>query len=347
MSTKASARSRCSRASRASVQKGEVVCIIGPSGSGKSTILRCINGLESYEAGNIQVEGTRVDRASPSIVVDPHAGFDGVPALQPVSAPHGAGERRRGTDLREERTARRSDRAWPRAARASRSCRQGERPSGRSFRAASSSASPSPARWRCSRRRSCSTSRPPRSIPSSSARCCGVMRTLANDGMTMVVVTHEMGFARDVADRVLFLDGGVIVEQGAAKAVLNHAATPAHAGFPAPRAASALTDGSMPDDQPCPLAAAAEPLCRHGRCAGGDAARSMRTAPYRLRSSAAALPGFRPRCILQSGASRRSSWKRRSPAGVRRATMADRSIRASSTIQTRSSGISAPSSAPA
>ena len=49
----------------------------------------------------------------------------------------------------------------------------------------------------------------------------GVMRKLADDGMTMVVVTHEMGFARDVADRVLFIDGGVIVEQGAAKAVLD------------------------------------------------------------------------------------------------------------------------------
>jgi polar amino acid transport system ATP-binding protein len=53
-----------------------------------------------------------------------------------------------------------------------------------------------------------------------------VMRKLADDGMTMVVVTHEMGFARDVADRVLFIDGGVIVEQGAAKAVLNQ---PQHA----------------------------------------------------------------------------------------------------------------------
>jgi len=54
----------------------------------------------------------------------------------------------------------------------------------------------------------------------------GVMRKLADDGMTMVVVTHEMGFARDVADRVLFIDGGVIAEQGAAKAVLDQ---PRHA----------------------------------------------------------------------------------------------------------------------
>ena len=52
------------------------------------------------------------------------------------------------------------------------------------------------------------------------------MRKLADDGMTMVVVTHEMAFARDVADRVLFIDGGVIVEQGPAKSVLNQ---PQHA----------------------------------------------------------------------------------------------------------------------
>ena len=49
-----------------------------------------------------------------------------------------------------------------------------------------------------------------------------VMRRLADEGMTMVVVTHEMGFARDVADRVLFLDGGVIVEEGEARAVLTN-----------------------------------------------------------------------------------------------------------------------------
>ena len=51
----------------------------------------------------------------------------------------------------------------------------------------------------------------------------GVMRKLADDGMTMVVVTHEMGFARDVADRVLFIDGGVIVEQGPAESAAQPA----------------------------------------------------------------------------------------------------------------------------
>lgn len=76
----------------ASVQKGEVVCIVGPSGSGKSTILRCINGLESYDRGEISVEGLKVDSDAPSIV-KVRTGLDGVPALQSVSAPDGAGER--------------------------------------------------------------------------------------------------------------------------------------------------------------------------------------------------------------------------------------------------------------
>src|SRR5215468_10563677 len=52
----------------ASVKKGEVVCIIGPSGSGKSTILRCINGLESYDGGDIRIDGIHVDRNCASIV---------------------------------------------------------------------------------------------------------------------------------------------------------------------------------------------------------------------------------------------------------------------------------------
>ena len=67
-----------------------------------------------------------------------------------------------------------------------------------------------------------------------------VMRSLAEEGMTMVVVTHEMGFAREVADRVLFLDGGVIVEQGPARDLLTEPAAPAHAGLPAPRPAPDL-----------------------------------------------------------------------------------------------------------
>src|ERR1700730_8724057 len=51
----------------AHIGRGEVVCIVGPSGSGKSTILRCINGLEAYDAGSVTIDGARVDRHSPDI----------------------------------------------------------------------------------------------------------------------------------------------------------------------------------------------------------------------------------------------------------------------------------------
>jgi len=94
-----------------------------------------------------------------------------------------------------------------------------------------------------------------------------VMRKLADDGMTMVVVTHEMGFAKDVADACCFIDGGVIVEQGAAKTVLNQ---PQHA-----RTQDFCTACCIPSDHPvvineraCPIAAAAQPLRRYGGGAG-------------------------------------------------------------------------------
>jgi polar amino acid transport system ATP-binding protein len=67
-----------------------------------------------------------------------------------------------------------------------------------------------------------------------------VMRSLADEGMTMVVVTHEIAFAREVADRVLFIDGGLIVEQGPARCAGGAAASP-HAGFLAPGAEPDLT----------------------------------------------------------------------------------------------------------
>ena len=62
-----------------------------------------------------------------------------------------------------------------------------------------------------------------------------MMRALAEEGMTMIVVTHEMGFARDVGDRVVFMDGGVIVEDGPARQVIEQAAGGAHQAVPRPR----------------------------------------------------------------------------------------------------------------
>jgi len=204
----------------ASVEKSEVVCIIGPSGSGKSTILRCINGLESYEAGEILVEGTKVDNTSPSIVsirtqvsmvfqrfnLFPHrTALENVvegPIYVKKEPPAEAGERGRAL-LAQVGLADKID-AHP-----------AQLSGGQQQRVAI-------ARALAMQPKAILFDEPTSALdPELVGEVLGVMRKLADDGMTMVVVTHEMGFARDVADRVLFIDGGVIVEQGTAKSVLD------------------------------------------------------------------------------------------------------------------------------
>jgi polar amino acid transport system ATP-binding protein len=204
----------------ASVEKSEVVCIIGPSGSGKSTILRCINGLESYEAGDILVEGAKVDNKSPSIVVIrtqvsmvfqrfnlfPHRTvLENVvegPIYVKKEPPAAALERGRAL-LTQVGLADKID-AYP-----------AQLSGGQQQRVAI-------ARALAMQPKAILFDEPTSALdPELVGEVLGVMRKLADDGMTMVVVTHEMGFARDVADRVLFIDGGIIVEQGPARSVLD------------------------------------------------------------------------------------------------------------------------------
>jgi polar amino acid transport system ATP-binding protein len=208
-----------------SVEKSEVVCIIGPSGSGKSTILRCINGLESYDTGDILVEGARVERHARSIVaireqvsmvfqrfnLFPHR-----TALENVvEGPIYVKHEPRAEALAHGRAllaqvglAEKAD-AHP-----------AQLSGGQQQRVAI-------ARALAMQPKAILFDEPTSALdPELVGDVLSVMRKLADDGMTMVVVTHEMGFARDVADRVLFIDGGVIVEQGAAKSVLNQ---PQHA----------------------------------------------------------------------------------------------------------------------
>jgi polar amino acid transport system ATP-binding protein len=209
----------------ASVEKSEVVCIVGPSGSGKSTILRCINGLESYEAGDILVEGARVDNHAPSIVairtqvsmvfqrfnLFPHRTAIENVVEGPIyvkNEPRAEAMERGRVLLARVGLAEKAD-AYP-----------AELSGGQQQRVAI-------ARALAMQPKAILFDEPTSALdPELVGDVLGVMRKLADDGMTMVVVTHEMGFAREVADRVLFIDGGVIVEQGAAKAVLNQ---PQHA----------------------------------------------------------------------------------------------------------------------
>mgnify|MGYP001028946832 FL=1 len=205
----------------AEISKGEVVCVIGPSGSGKSTILRCINGLERYNAGRITVDGELVDCDAPSIVsirtqvamvfqrfnLFPHR-----TALENVvEGPIYVKGEPRARALEHGREllasvglADKVDAHPPQLS------------GGQQQRVAI-------ARALAMQPKAILFDEPTSALdPELVGDVLGVMRKLAEAGMTMVVVTHEMSFAREVADRVMFFDGGVMVEQGAAREVLNH-----------------------------------------------------------------------------------------------------------------------------
>ncbi|AGZ34817.1 amino acid ABC transporter ATP-binding protein [Pseudomonas sp. SWI6] len=202
------------------VDSGQVVCLIGPSGSGKSTLLRCINGLETYEGGDILVEDERVDRNAKSIhsirsqVAMVFQRFNLFPhrtALQNVMEgpvyvkrenPQAAREHARAL-LEKVGLAHRMD-AYP-----------DELSGGQQQRVAI-------ARALAMRPKAILFDEPTSALdPELVGEVLAVMRKLADEGMTMVVVTHEMGFAREVADKVCFLYGGRIIEEGPAREVLG------------------------------------------------------------------------------------------------------------------------------
>ena len=174
------------------------------------------------------------------IKLGPDPDLDGVPALQPVSAPDRARERHRGADLCEGQQARGGGAARARAVGAGGLGGKADVYPAATFRRAACSASRLRVRSQCSRRRSCSTSRPRRSIPNWSARCSAVMRTLADDGMTMVVVTHEMALCARTSRTACCSSTTAGSRGGTGKVGPDHAATCAHAGISAARAASPL-----------------------------------------------------------------------------------------------------------
>jgi len=202
------------------VAVGEVVCVIGPSGSGKSTLLRCVNRLEEADSGTILIEGE--DIRHPDADVDllrsrigmVFQSFNLFPHLSVLANLTIAQRRvrRRGRE-EAERIARENldrvglaDRADAFPAHLSGGQQQ------RVAIARALSMDPDMMLF----------DEPTSSLdPELVGEVLAVMRELAGDGMTMMVVTHEMGFARDVADRVVFMDGGVVVEEGPPSRVLS------------------------------------------------------------------------------------------------------------------------------
>ena len=203
------------------VSPGEHVVVFGPSGSGKSTLLRTINLLEQPTSGSVRVFGTeygpgpgRSDRASrPGDRAAP-AGRHGVPAVQPVPAPARARQRRHRLRRAKRIGKRRGARARRRRARAGSACSP-TRTSTRSQLSGGQQQRVAIARALAMDPKVMLFDEPTSALdPELVGEVLATMRQLAELGMTMVVVTHEMGFAREIGDLNVFMDGGCVVEQG-------------------------------------------------------------------------------------------------------------------------------------
>ena len=201
------------------VEEGEVLCIVGPSGSGKSTMLRCINRLEEPTGGEIYIDGELITeknldriRTKMGMVFQQFNLFPHMSVLEnltcgPINV--------KGVDKADA-----EEKAMNLLARVGLAEKAAQFPrnlsGGQQQRVAI-------ARALAMDPEVMLFDEPTSALdPEMVGEVLDVMKALAKEGMTMVVVTHEMGFAKEVADKVIFMDGGYIVEQGTPDAVLNH-----------------------------------------------------------------------------------------------------------------------------
>lgn len=203
------------------INEGEVVCIIGPSGSGKSTFLRCLNLLEQPTTGEVILDGEKIN--APDRDIDkireklgmvfqnfnlfPHMSVLDNITMAPIKVKGQArgeaeAEARRLLDvvgLLDKAEAYPSSLSGGQKQRVAIARALAMKPEIMLFDEPTSALDPEMV-----------------------GEVLAVMKQLAEDGMTMVIVTHEMGFAREVADRVLFIDGGVILEQGTPEEIFGN-----------------------------------------------------------------------------------------------------------------------------
>jgi polar amino acid transport system ATP-binding protein len=206
------------------VGAGEVVCVIGPSGSGKSTLLRCVNLLEEPTSGTVTVDG--VELTDPECDIDAVRRRIGMVFQQFNLFPHLSALAN--VTIAQRKVLRRSAAEAEKVARANLE-RVG----------LSDKVDAYPAQLSGGQQQRVAIARalamgpsvmlfdePTSALdPELVGDVLAVMRGLAVDGMTMMVVTHEMTFAREVADRVIFMDGGVIVEEGPAAELIGSPAS--------------------------------------------------------------------------------------------------------------------------
>ena len=203
------------------IHASEVVCVIGPSGSGKSTFLRCLNGLEEASGGtvlvnNVSVHDPKTDidalRAEIGMVFQRFNLFPHKTVLENITlAPSkvrkltDAQARTRASELLQKVGLIDKIDAYP-----------NQLSGGQQQRVAI-------ARALAMQPRIMLFDEPTSALdPEMVGEVLAVMQALAEEGMTMVVVTHEMGFARQVADRVIFLDEGLVVEEGTPSELFDH-----------------------------------------------------------------------------------------------------------------------------
>ena len=203
------------------IQKGEVVVVIGPSGSGKSTFLRCLNLLETPTAGEIILEGqtitdpkvdinkvrTKLGMVFQQFNLFPHKTVAENIMISPMLVKKVSREaaREKAVSLLNRVGLAEKENAYP-------SSLSG----GQQQRAAI-------ARALAMEPDVMLFDEPTSALdPEMVGEVLGVMKQLANDGMTMVIVSHEMGFAREVGDRILFMDDGQIVEEGPPEQMFNN-----------------------------------------------------------------------------------------------------------------------------
>ena len=203
------------------IQKGEVVVVIGPSGSGKSTFLRCLNLLETPTAGEIILEGqtitdpkvdinkvrTKLGMVFQQFNLFPHKTVAENIMISPMlvkkvsreAAHENAVSLLNRVGLAEKENAYPSSLSGGQQQRAAIARALAMEPDVMLFDEPTSALDPEMV-----------------------GEVLGVMKQLANDGMTMVIVSHEMGFAREVGDRILFMDDGQIVEEGPPEQMFNN-----------------------------------------------------------------------------------------------------------------------------
>ena len=193
------------------IRKGECVCVIGPSGSGKSTFLRCINLLEQPDGGKIEVDG--MDILDPGLKIDDYRKEVGMVFQHFNLFPNMTVKRNlilapmRVLGLSEEESAGKALKLLRRVGLESKADTYPNKLSGGQKQRVAI------ARALAMNPKVLLFDEPTSALdPEMVGEVLHVMKELAEEGMTMIVVTHEMGFAREVSDRVLFIDRGVILE---------------------------------------------------------------------------------------------------------------------------------------